>query len=378
MDSSPITRQVRESASPTQPAASLPHGIHSPRALPIAGMSRPSVVILLSLLLVLVIGSVDLWIKPQLSSTFFYLLPVLLVSRHAGLWASVGCAALATLMSLIANLASAQDDLFRIIPYSDAVLRFGVLLVMVRLVRSLRSLNDTLDRRVQDRTSRLETEVKERLRLENRIIEASESEQSRIGQDLHDGLCQHLVATAFSAGLLQRRLEDDQVPEASAASEIVGMIDESITQARDLARGLYPVPLEEEGLETALRDLAAKTAKRTGIQCQVVATGPPSHLGKETAIHLYRIAQEALNNSVKHSGATIVKIQFKMEGSRVDLVIADNGCGFDSEARSGSGMGLHIMEYRARAIGAALDFSRESSGGTRVRCVSTNPSESDE
>jgi signal transduction histidine kinase len=335
-------------------------------------------ILLLTLLLILLIGSIDLYIKPQLASTFFYLLPVLLISRHAGLWASVGCAALATSLSLLADLSVARDHPFWFIPYSDAALRFGVLLVVVWLVRSLRNLNDTLDRRVRDRTLMLENEMKERLKLENRIIEASESEQSRIGQDLHDGLCQHLVATAFSAGMLQQRLEERQLPEASAAQEVVGLIDESITQARDLARGLYPVPLEEEGLETALRDLAAKTAKRTGIECQVVATGPPSQLGEETAIHLYRIAQEALNNSVKHSGASLVKIQLKMEGSRFDLNIEDNGCGLNGEARGGVGMGLNIMEYRARAIGGVLEFSGESSGGTRVRCVSTNPSESDE
>lgn len=339
---------------------------------------RPGMAVLLSLLLIFTIGIIDLRIEPQLSSTFFYLLPVLLVSRHAGLWGSIGCAAIATLMSLYANLATNRDEPYRFVPYSDAALRFGVLLVVVWLVRSLRGLNDTLDRRVRDRTSRLEAEVNERLKLENRIIEASESEQSRIGQDLHDGLCQNLVATAFSASLLQRSLADNRLPEASTALEIVGMIDDSITQARNLARGLYPVPLEEEGLETALRDLAARTGTRTGIQCEVVATGPPSQFGRETAIHLYRIAQEALNNSVKHSGATVVKILFEMKGNRFDLIIEDNGCGLDSRARVGTGMGLHIMEYRARAIGAALNLSREKSGGTRVRCISLVLSENDE
>lgn len=334
--------------------------------------------VLVAVLLIFIIGIIDLWVEPQLSSTFFYLLPVLLVSRHAGLWASVGCAALATLMTLFANLATSHHERYPFIPYSDAALRFGVLLVVVRLVRSLRSLNDTLDRRVRDRTARLEAEVKERLKLENRIIEASESEQLRIGQDLHDGLCQYLVATAFSAGLLQRKLEEDRVPEAAAASEIVGMIDESITQARDLAKGLYPVPLEEEGLETALRDLASKTAKRTGIACQVHASSPPSQLEKDTAIHLYRISQEALNNSVKHSGATSVDIGIKIDGDQFELEISDDGFGIGSGAPGSGGMGLHIMAYRARAIGATLEVTKGKAGGTTVRCVSTRSPDSDE
>lgn len=354
---------------------------HEPREAPVApppGNTRAWVPVLVAALLIFFIGSVDLWIEPQLSSTFFYLLPVLLVSRHAGLWASIGCAALATLMSLIANLVTAHPEPFPYIPYSDAALRFGVLLVVVRLVRSLRSLNETLDFRVRDRTARLEAEVKERLKLENRIIEASESEQSKIGQDLHDGLCQYLVATAFSAGLLQRKLEEDRRPEAATAAEIVGMIDDSITQARDIAKGLYPVPLEEEGLETALRDLAAKTAKRTGISCHVHATGPPSQLEKDAAIHLYRISQEALNNSIKHSGAISVDIGIKIDGDRFELEIADDGYGIGSGARGNGGMGLHIMAYRARAIGATLEVTKGKAGGTTVRCVSTRSSESDE
>ena len=343
-----------------------------------AGRSRPWAAVLLAVVMILIIGSIDLQIEAQLSSTFFYLLPVLLVSRHAGLWASVACALLATIMSLVANLATDHQIGAPWIPYSDATLRFGVLMVVVRLVRSLRNLNDSLDQRVRDRTARLQAEVKERLKLENRIIEARESEQARIGQDLHDGLCQHLVATAFSAGMLQRRLESDHAAGSKEASEIVTMIDESITQARDLAKGLYPVPLEEEGLETALRAMAANTARRTGIQCSVNAESPPSQLPKEAAIHLYRIAQEALNNAVKHANARSVEIGFKSVDNAFELSVEDDGRGLDSTARGSGGMGLHIMEYRARVVGATVAISEGKAGGTCVRCVSTGRPEADE
>ena len=342
------------------------------------GRSRPWAALLLAVVMILIIGSIDLQIEAQLSSTFFYLLPVLLVSRHAGLWASVACALFATIMSLVANLATAHQFGAPWIPYSDAALRFGVLMVMVRLVRSLRNLNDSLDQRVRDRTSRLQAEVKERLKLENRIIEARESEQARIGQDLHDGLCQHLVATAFSAGMLHRRLESDHAAGSEEALEIVTMIDESITQARDLAKGLYPVPLEEEGLETALRALTVNTAKRTGIAGSVDAEGPPSQLPIEVAIHLYRIAQEALNNAVKHAEAGSVRISFESSDKGFDLAIEDDGKGFKPEEIDGGGMGLHIMEYRARAIGATLSVSKGKAGGTCIRCVSTESSDHDE
>lgn len=342
------------------------------------GRYRSLAAVILGIVMILIIGSIDLQIDAQLSSTFFYLLPVLLVSRHAGLWASLACALLATLMSLAANLATDHSGGASWIPYSDASLRFGVLMVMVRLVRSLRNLNDSLDQRVRDRTSRLQAEVKERLKLENRIIQARESEQARIGQDLHDGLCQHLVATAFSAGMLQRRLKEASVTGSEEAGEIVSMIDESITQARDLAKGLYPVPLEEEGLETALRALAANTEKRTGVKCVVTGDGPPSQLPIEVAIHLYRIAQEALNNALKHAEAERVEIRLESSGASFDLMVEDDGRGINADESNGGGMGLHIMEYRARAIDAALSVAKGKTGGTRIRCVSTGQPESDE
>lgn len=350
----------------------VPRGDHSARRL------RPWVAVVAGVVMILVIGSIDVQIYAQLSSTFFYLLPVLLVSRHAGLRASIACALLATLMSLFANLATSDGYGAPWIPYSDATLRFGVLMVVVLLVRSLRDLNNSLDQRVRDRTARLQAEVKERLKLENHIIEARESEQARIGQDIHDGLCQHLVATAFSAATLQRTLEEDRSPRAVDASEIVSMIDESITEARDLAKGLYPVPLEEEGLETALRALAAKTSKRTGVPCIVEADGPPSKLPKEAAIHLYRIVQEALNNAMKHADARSVTIGFKGTGDGFELWIDDDGRGIGPDARGSGGMGLHIMEYRARAVGAALMISEGRAGGTRVHCASTKATETDD
>lgn len=335
-------------------------------------------IVLIGVALILVIGIVDTRIEPQLSSAFFYLPPVLFVSRHASLRASLASALLATLMSLNADLVSGYGRDGSHLPYVNSTLRFGVLLVVVKLVRELRDLNASLDLRVRDRTERLEAEVKERLKLESRIIEARESEQERIGQDLHDGLCQHLVATAFSASLLQRSLEQDGAPVAKDASEIVGLINESITQARDLAKGLYPVPLEEEGLETALRSLAASTAKRAALPCEAEIHSRASRIDKTVAVHLYRIAQEALNNAVKHSGARTLRIDFHADGGRFELAVEDDGSGLPRAARSSGGMGLHIMDYRARAIGAVLEVLPGKAGGTRVRCASRSAPDENE
>jgi signal transduction histidine kinase len=325
-------------------------------------------IVVLGVLMVLCIGAVDTRIEPQLSSAFFYLLPVLLVTRHAGTWTSIAFAVLATTVSLHADLVTSGPEMPMLLPYWNAALRLGVLLVAVWLVTSLRRLNETLEARVRDRTARLGAEVKERLELERRILDARESEQARIGQDLHDGLCQQLVATAFSAGLLQRSLEEKSAPESSDAASIVRSIDQSIGQARDIAKGLHPVPLEEEGLETALRDLARSTSKHTGIRCTAEVTGKPAHLEKAAAIHLYRIAQEALNNAVKHASASAITIRFAPRGDDLELTVEDDGRGISREARGG-GMGLHLMDYRARTIGATLEVAPGKDGGTRVRCV---------
>jgi signal transduction histidine kinase len=130
------------------------------------------------------------------------------------------------------------------------------------------------------------------------------------------------------------------------------------------------VPLEEEGLETALRDLARSTSRHTGIRCIAEVSGKPSDVDKAYAIHLYRIAQEALNNAIKHASASMIMIRFSTSSEDFELTVEDDGHGITSSSREG-GMGLHIMDYRARAIGAEIDISSGKDGGTLVRCVSS-------
>ena len=339
---------------------------------------QPWVAVLIGTLVILGIGSVDMMVSPQLGSALFYLLPVIYVSRHASPRASIACSLLGSVVSLIADLHTSRPDTPAYMHLTNSGLRLGVLLIVVNLVHSLRGLNDTLEARVRDRTARLETEVKERLKLENHILEVRETEQARIGQDLHDGLCQHLVATAFSASMLQKKLEEHGEKEAADASKIVSLIDDSITQARDLAKGLYPVRLEEEGLETALLALANGAPKRAGVRCSVTVAEDPTALTEGTAVQLYRIAQEAVTNALKHAEATVLKIEFESSVGAFDLRVSDNGHGLREGAKKGGGMGLPIMEYRAKAIGAKLEMVSRKDGGVSVRCISTaSPNDDD-
>lgn len=212
------------------------------------------------------------------------------------------------------------------------------------------------------------TDISERFRLEHQILEISDREQARIGQDIHDGLCQQLVGAAFVANSLHQSLDADAHPEKCQTKRICGLLDDAITESRSVARGLYPVRLETEGLGPALAELAAITAERSHFQCRFEGLGE-IQCDTTTATHLYRIAQEAINNAIKHSGGGSVTIRLTSSPREIQIEIRDDGNGMAASkpAQGRSGMGLHIMDYRARSIGGSMLVSSEP-GGTRINC----------
>lgn len=210
--------------------------------------------------------------------------------------------------------------------------------------------------------------VTERFNLQRQILEISDREQSRIGQDLHDGLCQHLVGIAFAANTLEKKLAACCAAEVRDAREIAAMLDDAITQARKTARGLYPVKLESEGLAAALSELAAGTRERHGLDCRFDYPEPVLFFSDMVATQLYRIAQEAVLNAVKHAQPAQIVIQLTRAGDRVDLCVQDDGAGIAEPLPPGKGMGLQIIEYRARTIGGTFRVRRRPEGGTEVCC----------
>jgi len=211
------------------------------------------------------------------------------------------------------------------------------------------------------------TNITDRFRLERQILEISDSEQARIGQDIHDGLCQQLVGAAFVANSLQQALLSQARAEAAQARRICALLDDAITESRRVARGLYPVRLKTEGLGPALAELAATAAERFGIQCGCKPESASVECDLKTAMHLYRIAQEAVNNAVKHSGARIISLLLIRSRDGIDLEIQDNGKGMKDSGARHAGMGLHTMDYRARSLGGNLRLE-SNSGGTLVSC----------
>ena len=207
-------------------------------------------------------------------------------------------------------------------------------------------------------------------RLEREIIGISEREQRRIGQDLHDGLCQYLAALGCAAESLRGDLGKLKLPaEADVAGELAKLLQDAVVQTRDLARGLVPVQMDEAGLASALENLTASVARLQGVDCTFETSGPSVSYEEKAAVHLYRIAQEAINNATKHGKARKISLSLNAVDGLTTLRIADDGLGISKTAPDDGGMGLSIMNYRARLSGGELQIDEPESGGTIVLCT---------
>ena len=212
------------------------------------------------------------------------------------------------------------------------------------------------------------TDITERKRLERRLQEASDREQSRIGQELHDGLTQSLIAMGYLANVLKHDLQARAAPEARQANDLAALIDQAISQTRQFARGLYPARLETGDLESALHDLAGHMGDLYGVRIELHVTQPARIANRDVASNLYRIAQQAVANSVLHGHATQIDISLAMENGYVMLQVADNGIGLPEPLPATPGLGIHIMRYRAQSIGGIFEIKRQPQGGTLVNC----------
>jgi two-component system CheB/CheR fusion protein len=215
-------------------------------------------------------------------------------------------------------------------------------------------------------------DVTERTRLEREILETSNREQRRIGHDLHDGVCQQLAAIAYRLDMLGDQLQEKGLPESSEAERIGGLLTQAIQQTRGVARGLFPVKLAESGLESALEELAANITELLKTPCYFSCAKPFPNLDATMSLHLYYIVQEAAFNAVRHGKATQVNISITRAGERFVLEIQDNGTGFTRTPADSTGMGIRIMRYRARVIGATLNLKSQPNQGTQVT-VQFNP-----
>ena len=336
----------------------------------LARWPRPALVTLTFVSLALV-GVVDYLTGYELSVVIFYLLPVSLAAWFIDRRFAVLISLLSVGIWIAADIIAGATYTNKIVFAWNATITLGFLLVVAFLLDHLRASLLELESRVRHRTAALTEEMIERDRLEREVLEISEREQRRIGHDLHDGLGQHLTATALAGQVLGNRLaERAQSVEAAEAERVVTLIEEAIELTRSLARGLSPVAVETEGLTVALAELAAHTTAQFYVPCDLHCAPSVHFTDPVAAMHLYRIAQEAISNAVRHGRASRVDITLEQEAAgRLTLTIMDNGRGLPPPGgRRPEGQGLRIMAHRARMIGGRLEVATADSGGTRVRC----------
>ncbi len=214
-------------------------------------------------------------------------------------------------------------------------------------------------------------DITKRRELEKEILEISDREQSRIGQDLHDDLCQRLAGVAAMITVLENNLKTDKPAESNRAGQISGFINDSIIQTKKLSRGLYPVALESHGLVFGIEELSGRIGSQGSVSCNFYYNKNIEIRDKSIALHLYRITQEAAYNAVRHSGARNIFIKLVSDEDAVSLIIEDDGAGFDTGDGRSNGMGLKIMKYRANMIGGKL-MIKSSQNGTSVTCIIKN------
>jgi two-component system CheB/CheR fusion protein len=219
----------------------------------------------------------------------------------------------------------------------------------------------------------IRTDVSWRKQLEREILEASERERQRIGRDLHDGLGQRLTALELCAQGLVETVSGLSAPAGQSLRALAKHLREAVVQTRQLSHGLSPVSLEVGGLVHALLKLAESTVSLTQVQCQLVSSDIESLPDPSAASHLYRIAQEAVANALKHAQPQRIVISLNQKRDRLVMEISDNGKGFMLSTGSSVGMGLRVMRYRASLFGGELQVKTSPGRGTRIICTAPLP-----
>jgi signal transduction histidine kinase len=221
---------------------------------------------------------------------------------------------------------------------------------------------------------RAESSEGARAELEKQMIEVGDKERRRFGHDLHDGLGQQLTGIALLSESLSKELASQRSPAAQQAAQqaeqISELVSETIGWTRELARGLSPLTLESDGLAAAFDELATRANRLFKINCRFDNELSELPIEDDRAIHVYRIMQEAISNSVRHGKAKNVRIGAAAENGRIVMTVTDDGSGLSAKTVAHPGLGLRIMQYRANLIGAELHVARASEkGGTIVSCA---------
>ena len=341
-----------------------------PRNLARLTLSRKALVVA-CLLLVGIVGYIDYLTGYERSLLLFYLLPISLAAWFGSLIFSLAIVVVSVAVWKLSDLAAGIPE----IGFWNAGMAFFSYALFAGVLSRLRTLVLELDRRVHERTAALQHEVAKRQRLNEEIVRVTDRERRRLGQDLHDSLGQHLTGTALAAQVLKEKLAERSAPEVLEAEKLVRYVEEGIDLTRNLARGFFSPELEADGLIVALQGLAENITERFRINC-VFDGGKLVRIYDSTvATQLYRIAQEAAINSVKHAAAKRIDIRLAMDGPELNLTIIDDGIGFPEKLPQPEGLGLRLMRHSAALTGAIFDVRRNGRNGTIATCKLNIPSD---
>jgi len=326
-----------------------------------------------TLIVVLIVGAADYLTGHEILFSIFYLVPVAMAAWTVGRGFAIGVSVLSVVAWLIGDRAAGAVYPHAFVPVWNSAIILAFYLVVVGLLGRLRGMQRDLEERVRLRTVALTEEIAERERLEREILETGERERRRIGRDLHDSLGQLLTGTALAGQVLQEKLAAHALDEASDAGRVVRLVEEAIELTRSLSRGLDPVEIDGGGLAQGLRELAARTSAIAAARCDFRESGEVPIRDSVTATHLYRIAQEAITNALKHGRAGGITLRLTGEPGVVRLTVSDDGVGIRPPAERGAGMGLRIMAHRAAVMGGTFEVWGGAHGGTTVECRMPNP-----
>jgi signal transduction histidine kinase len=329
----------------------------------------PSVLIAALAALTLVIGYFDYLAGTDTTFSAIYLFPIAAAAWFVNLPAAYALSILSSLLWVSGDIEAGAHYSSVFVPLWNLAARFAIFVFGANMVAALRRLHTDLETRAAERAVKLTEEIARRERLQRELLQISEREQERVGHDIHDSLCQHLTGTALAAEVLAENLQSSNTPEHDNAARVVALVEEGIGLARNLARGLSAVEVSNNGLMAALSDFAESTSDLFNISCRFECPDPLLIEDIHTAVHLYRIAQEAVGNAVKHGEAEDVVIRLESSDSGCILRVIDNGSGLPAKPQNGRGMGLRIMSYRSELIGAHLNIRRRSPKGTEVTCT---------
>lgn len=324
---------------------------------------------LLCFISVLVIGYVDYITGAWISLSVVYVVPIAIAAWYLGRLYAYALAGVSAVVWTMGDALSGAPAPSAIVLAWNGSIRLSFYAVLIFVLCRLRDLQADLGRHVRDRTAALTAEIAERQRLEHQMMEIGERERRRIGQELHDSLCQHLTGTALVGQVLVERLSASDPAKAAEALKLVGLVEEAITLARGISKGLQPVEIRPAGLMQALEEFAATTAKMNKISCVFECETPVLVGSPMAATHLYRIAQEAVGNALRHGRASAVVIVLEITDQGVCLSISDNGAGLPTAPNPHSGVGIRIMTDRAKVLGGTLQVRNRREGGAEVLCV---------